>query len=121
MERITRRCLLNVLMTFLVIATVLVGCSNYQTEETPPLSDSLLLSEQPMVDVSHQPEVKDTVSPPVEPLLTAQPTVEAEPTRSSLGTLFNKDIDLRSGPLSVPIELRIPVLKVIAPVLGVGL
>ena len=35
--------------------------------------------------------------------------------------LFDPSIDLRAGPVDVPLELRLPSLRLIAPVLGVGL
>jgi hypothetical protein len=48
-----------------------------------------------------------------EPTSTAKPTVD-EP-------LFDANLDLRSGPVGVPLELQIPSLGVNAPVQGVGL
>jgi len=35
--------------------------------------------------------------------------------------LFDPSVDLRAGPVDVPLELRIPALRISAPVLGVGL
>jgi sortase (surface protein transpeptidase) len=60
-----------------------------------------------------------SVQPAVEP--TVQLPVEPTPTRFVLGPLFDSGLDLRAGPIDVPLELQIPSLKVNAPVLGVGL
>jgi hypothetical protein len=55
------------------------------------------------------------VEMPVEQQPTAIPTlIVDEP-------LFDVSLDLRSGPVEVPLELQIPTLNVIAPVQGVGL
>lgn len=40
---------------------------------------------------------------------------------SILGSSYDLNLDLRSGPVDLPLELQIPVLNVNAPVLGVGL
>ncbi len=45
-----------------------------------------------------------------------RPTVPAVPE-----SLFNPALDLRAGPVAVPLELRIPSLQLIAPILGVGI
>lgn len=55
--------------------------------------------------------VSMSVQPAVAP--TAQPMIP--------GTLFNPSLDLRAGPVDVPLELRIPSLQIIAPVVGVGI
>jgi hypothetical protein len=39
----------------------------------------------------------------------------------ALAPLFDPSIDLRAGPVQVPLELRLPTLRITAPVLGVGL
>ena len=50
---------------------------------------------------------------------TLQPTV---PALVALGPLFDADLDLRAGPIDVPLELHIPALDVFAvQVIGVGL
>lgn len=99
---LTRRSSLDCIAIILVIAAVLAGCGNKETGEAliePPPSPMLLPSDQP------------TVQP-----TTVQPT----PTIFVPGLLVDADLDLRAGPVDVPLELQIPSLKVNAPVLGVG-
>jgi len=57
--------------------------------------------------------------PSVQP--TVQPTIQPTPTLFVPGPLFDLNIDLRAGPIDVPLELQIPSLMVNAPVVGVGL
>ncbi|MDF1499680.1 MAG: class F sortase [Anaerolineales bacterium] len=52
---------------------------------------------------------------------TIQPKVQPTPTVFALGPLIDSDLDLRAGPVDLPLELQIPSLEVIAPVAGVGL
>ncbi len=106
MSILTRRSSLGCLVTVLVIAAVLAGCGNKETGEAlagPPPSLMLLPSVQP------------TVQP------TIQPTVQPTPTLFVLGPSFDSTLDLRAGPVDLPLELQIPSLKVNAPVVGVGL
>jgi len=99
---ITRISWLGYLVIVLVIATVLAGCVNNEAGEaqltTPP----------PLLEL---PSVPPTVPP----------TIQPSPTLSVLGPLFESGLDLRAGPIEVPLELQIPSLKVNALVLGVGL
>jgi len=102
MSMLTRRSSLGCLAAVLVIAVVLVGCGNKETGEAlvkPPPSLIRLPSGQPTVQA------------------TAQPT----PTPFVPLPLFYPGLDLRVGPVDVPLKLQIPSLKVNAPVLGVGL
>jgi hypothetical protein len=102
---LTRRTSLGCLATVLVIAAVLAGCGNKETGEAaqtaPPPSPSFPAS--PMR------------------LPSDQPTVQPTPTLFVFGPLVDPDLDLKAGPVEVPLELQIPSLKVYAPVLGVGL
>jgi sortase (surface protein transpeptidase) len=52
---------------------------------------------------------------------TVQPTVQPTPTLFVLGPLFDSGLDIKAGPIDVPLELQIPSLEVNAPVIGVGL
>jgi sortase (surface protein transpeptidase) len=52
---------------------------------------------------------------------TAQSTAQPTPTPLVLGPLFDTGLDIKAGPVEVPLELQIPSLKVNAPVFGVGL
>lgn len=101
-------------MTFLVITMALVGCGNKGTEKAviEPLSSPLQL-----------PTIQTTIEPIVELAIeqTAAHTVTPEPTNFVPGPLFDEKLDLKAGPVDVPLELQIPALKVIAPMQGVGL
>ena len=66
-------------------------------------------------------EAQPTPSPSPVLLPSVQPTVQPTPTLFVPGPLFDSDLDLMAGPVEVPLELQIPSLEVIAPVLGVGL
>ena len=110
MRFLTRRSSLGCLATVLVIAAVLAGCGNKEIGEAQPAPPpSLMLL----------PSVQPTVQPTIQP--TVQPTVQPTPTLFVLGPSFDSNLDLRAGPVDVPLELQIPLLKVNAPVLGVGL
>ena len=106
MSILIRRSALACLAIILVIAVVLVGCGNKETGEArsaPPSSPMPAPSDQPLVQ------------------LTAQPTLQPTPTVFFIGTLVDTNLDLRAGPVDVPLELHIPSLKVSAPLVGVGL
>ena len=102
----TRRTSLGSLVTVLVIMVALAGCGNKETGEAltgpPPF---------PTRSPSHTPTAQPTVTP----------TIQATPTIFNLGRLFDASLDLKAGPVEVPLELQIPSLSVTAPVLGVGI
>lgn len=106
----TDRTSLGWLTTILVSALLLAGCGNLETGKALPLPS---LSSLPSVTI--QPTPQPTIQP------TAEPTIEPTPTLFILGSSYDLNLDLRSGPVDVPLELQIPVLNVNAPVLGVGL
>lgn len=84
---------------------MLVGCDTSETEEVivlPPPSLTLL------------PLVQRTIQSTVEP------TIMPTPTPIILGPDYY-NIDIKAGPIELPLELQIPSLKVKAPMLGVGL
>ncbi len=114
----TRRGLLGCLVTVLVTAVVLGGCGIKETGEAPV---------QPSPSIMSLPLVQRVDQPTTQPFaqttdqLTAQPTVQPTPTELVLGPLFDAGLDIKAGPVEVPLELKIPSLKVNAPVLGVGL
>jgi len=87
----------------LMAATVLAACGNAQAGDTqqaprpsPPAATSAQASAQP------------AFGPSANQLLVQAPLVDP-------------GMDLRAGPVDVPVELRIPSLRISAPVLGVGL
>lgn len=106
------------LIAILAIALLLTGCGNIETGKAlamPSLSPSQSVTIQPTFQQANKFTVQRTILPTTEP--TNQPT----PTLSLLGSSYDFNLDLRSGPVDVPLELQIPVLNVDAPVLGVGL
>jgi Sortase domain len=81
----------------LIAATFLTACANAQASSGQPARHS-----SPVAAISAMP------GHATEQLLAPAP-------------LFNPSIDLRAGPVEVPLELRLPSLRITAPVLGVGL
>ena len=108
---ITRRRWIGYLVTVLVVATVLSGCVNNETE-----GDQLITTPPSRIQL---PTLIPRVSPTIQPSI--QPTIQPSPTPIDLGSFFDSDLDLWAGPIEVPLKLQIPALKVNAPVLGVGL
>lgn len=99
----TQRCTPGYLVTVLFLfAATLVGCNYNETGQAQSEPAPILLG---------SPSVHTTVE--IMPIPTPVPVL--------LGPLFDSSINLMAGPIEVPIELRIPSLKVKAPVLGVGL
>jgi hypothetical protein len=49
------------------------------------------------------------------------PSAHSTAQGSSLGALFDPTLDLRAGPVELPLALRIPSLRLAAPILGVGM
>jgi len=95
----TRRGSLACLATALVLAAALAGCANNGTGEAL---------------------TKASPSPVIFP--SEQTAVHATPTPIVLGPLFEAELDLWAGPVTVPLELHIPSLEIFSvPVLGVGL
>jgi hypothetical protein len=111
---LTRRGLLGWLVTVLVIAAVLGGCGIKETGETPVRPSPSLIS-LPLIQQTDQPTTQPFAQP------TAQPIAQPTPTALVLGPLFDAGLDIKAGPVEVPLELKIPSLEVNAPVFGVGL
>jgi hypothetical protein len=111
---ITRRSKLGCLLTVLTIATVLGGCGIKETGVAPTKPIPSLMS-LPTIQGAAQP----TSLPIGQP--TAQSTAQPTPTPIVLGPLFDLGLEIKAAPVEVPLELKIPSLKVNAPVLGVGL
>jgi hypothetical protein len=65
------------------------------------------------------PTVEETIKPTFVP--TVEPTITPTPTQFVFGQLLDKVLDLRAGPVDVPLELLIPTIKIKIPMLGVGL
>ena len=102
----------------LVFVMLLTGCGNLETGKALVLPS---LSRLPSVTIlpTAQQANTSTVQITIQPI--AEPAIQPTPTPSILGYSYDFNLDLRSGPVDVPLELQIPVLNVTAPVLGVGL
>lgn len=114
----THRSSLGWLTALLVGAILFAGNGNEETGKARSWPHPFTL---PLVSI--QPAVRPTITPTVQRTIqpTSQPTIRATPTFSILGSSYDSSLDLRAGPVEVPLELRIPVLNVSAPVVGVGL
>ncbi len=110
MDRLIRRRSLGYFVTVLVMAALFAACENQETGESPVV---------PSPSLMRLPVIQPTVELPIQPRV--QLEVEPTPTIFALGPLFDSTLDLWARPVAVPLELRIPSLKVNAPVLGVGL
>jgi len=122
MSMLTHRSWLGCLAAVLVIAAVLMGCANKATGEGPAkLSPSF--SRSPSVQPAGQQALQATGQPAIQATgqTATQAPIQASPTPFISGPLFYPNLDLKFGPVDVPLELQIPSLKVNAPVLGVGL
>jgi hypothetical protein len=111
---LTRRGSFGCFVTVLIIAAALGGCGIKETGEAlvVPTPSLILL-----------PSIQRADQPTTQPLaqLTAQPSVQPTSTPLVLGPLFDEGLDLKAGPVEVPLELQIPSLDVNAPIVGVGL
>jgi hypothetical protein len=83
----------------LMAAFLLAACANTQASGGQAARSTATVAATPVPPPS---------APAAEPLLAPTP-------------LFDPSIDLRAGPVAVPLELRLPSLHITAPVLGVGL
>jgi len=90
----------------LIVATALMGCGNNKVEAQPAPPPSLV----PL------PSAQPTVLQP-----TVQLTIQPTPTLFVPQLVIDPNIDLWSGPVYVPLQIRIPALDVNAPILSVGL
>jgi hypothetical protein len=119
---LTHRNWLGCLAAVLAIAGLLVGCGNKETGKGLARPSPSFIG-LPSVQPTSQPAIQATGQPGIQ--VTGQPatqaTVQATPTPFIPGPLFYPNLDLKVGPVDVPLELQIPSLKVNAPVLGVGL
>lgn len=96
------------LVAILLLAALLGACADKQRggEQIAPLPSAAV-----SVQSTVEPTVRFTIQPTVEPA--AHPLIP-EP-------LIDPSLDLRAGPVDVPLELRIPSIQINAPVLGVGI
>ena len=99
---LARRTLFGRFASVVIVATVLGPIRDTQTASgwTGPHRSAV-------APMSVQSPVEPTVQPLVEPMVP--------------GPLIDPGLDLRAGPVDIPIELRIPSLHLNAPMLGVGI
>lgn len=98
-------------VTIMVIEIVLAGCGKIETWEVktvPP--SSLPLSESISID---SPSKTSYITETATPIVVPTPFVP-EP-------LFGRTVDISAGPVDIPLEIQIPALKVVAPMVGVGI
>jgi sortase (surface protein transpeptidase) len=88
----------GLLLAALLVVSVLGACVNTQTGGGLSGPDPSAL-----MSVSLQPVAQPMINPPL------------------LGQIVDPSLDLRAGPVAVPLELHIPSLRLVAPVLGVGI
>lgn len=98
----------------LLVMAVLGACTHKQTggDQSDPHPSAVQ-------SMALQPTVRPTVKPRVHP--TTTPTPEPTVPPLVLESLFDPALDLRAGPVAVPLALRIPSLQLVAPILGVGI
>jgi sortase family protein len=85
----------------LMATTILAACGNVQASEGQPAGRAAAAT-------SSHASAQPALAPPANPLLVQAPLVDPS-------------VDLRAGPVDVPVELRIPSLRISAAVLAVGL
>lgn len=108
---LARRASFGCLAAVLIVAAVLGPSGDRQNDEGQTGSHRSVAA--PM-----------SVRPPVEPTVvrpTVQPVVKPTVLPMTLRPLIDQGLDLRAGPVDVPLELRIPSLQINAPVVGVGI
>lgn len=110
---LTQRSLCVCLAAAILALAALTGCENNKEPGEAQVAP-------PQALVQAQPD-QSTAESPANPNPTIQPAIQPTPTIFTFGPLVNKSLDLRAGPVNVPLELEIPALNVKAPVLGVGL
>jgi hypothetical protein len=108
----TRQSLLEFLWIVLVIAAGLVGCGNKETGEA---QDGLIPSPM-LISTGRLPLIPPQTGTP-----TATVTITPTATLFVPAPLFDAKLDIKAGPVDVPLELLIPSLHVNVPVIGVGL
>jgi hypothetical protein len=114
MRRFILRRLLVYFVPVLIITVMCVGCGNnerWDDHSVSPTSHTLLPTLEPTIQTSDLLTVQPVISSAIQPT----------PTLFVFGSLFDPSLDLKAGPIALPLELRIPVLNVNAPMMGVGL
>ena len=101
-----------------MVAAVLGGCTTPPTGGTqsgPRPSSLAPASVQPAI----QPSARSTLPPTVHPPTQTPTQTATQPL--AIGPLIIPGLDLRAGPVAVPLELHIPSIGVSGPMVGVGI
>ncbi len=104
-----RRFPLSCLLTLLVISAALAGCGSKGTGEAIDRPPSSFLPSP-----AYMPVMPSLSS------LSTTPTALPTPEFSILGASYDPNIDIKAGPVEIPLVLQIPAIKVGAPILAVG-
>ncbi len=123
---LARRVALSRLAAVLIAAAALAGCTNSTAtgdQRGPQPSPFVPTQVQPSSRPPGLPSVQPPHSTPVQPQVrrSAQPPDPPADEPWVPESLTEPGLDLRAGPVDVPLELQIPSLRVSAPVIGVGL
>lgn len=110
------------LVTILLLTSIFVICSELKTAKVMDLASKSLVNTSITI-LKPNPLSKLMKITPTKRIfqLAGKHTPNPVSTPSILGTLFDQSIDLRAGPVSIPLQIRIPVINVDAPILSVGL
>jgi sortase (surface protein transpeptidase) len=98
------------LTPILLVAIAMGSATEAQTSVGwigPVLPTALPASVQPTAQLTTRLAEPQRTEPPIEQMV--------------LGPIIDSNLDLRAGPVDVPLELKIPTLQVSAPVIGVGI
>lgn len=96
-------------ITLLVISAALAGCGSEGTGEATDLPPSSFLPSPSMTPIV-----------PISEGQQATPSAEPTPEISILGSSYDPNLDIKAGPVELPLVLMIPAIKVGVPILGVG-
>lgn len=109
MQTLTCRTTFSRRAAILIVAAVLGlwGCTQTDGNRTAPDRSAVAPMSVPVRLAVHQPLVGSTAQSPVQLMITRP--------------LTDPGLDLRAGPVDVPLELRIPSLRINAPIVGVGI
>lgn len=109
---LARRTSFGRLAAVLIVAAVLMPSGDIQSDE-----GQTGLHRSAVASTAVQPLVEPTVRPAVQRAVAIQPAVQS----MVRGPIIDPGLDLRAGPVDVPLDLRIPSLQIDAPVVGVGI
>jgi len=125
---LTVRITLGYLAIVLVIAAALMtsgfrGTGQAQSTPVPSLLQlpSFGPPDQPVTSPAVQPATLPADQSPAQRIIPPTDQPALTPTPSILGPSFDPQLDIKAGPVALPLELLIPSLNITAPIIGVGL